>query len=101
MAHAQSEMCAGCHRETWETYRRTGMAQSFYRPSPVRAVEDFTDKNTYYHLASDSYFSMLRREGQYVQRRYQLDSAGRQINMMEKRREKQTRVRKTPPPPPP
>jgi predicted CXXCH cytochrome family protein len=88
MAHAQSEdmrVCAGCHRELWETYRRTGMARSFYRPSPERAVEDLTGKNTYYHLASDSYFSMLRRDGQYFQRRYQLDSAGRQINVMEKR----------------
>ena len=78
-------MCAGCHREVWETYRRTGMAQSFYPLSPENRVEDFTDKNTYYHAASDSYFSMLKRDGEYFQRRYQLDSAGRQINVMEKR----------------
>lgn len=61
------------------------MARSFYRSSPDRTVEDFSDKNTYYHPASDSYFSMVRRGGEYFQRRHQLDSAGRQINVMEKR----------------
>ncbi len=47
-------------------------------------VEDFTEKTTFYHQASDSYFSMLRRDGKYYQRRYQLDASGRQINVMEK-----------------
>ncbi len=48
-------------------------------------VEDFTNKNTFYHQPSDSYFTMLRRGGQYYQRRYQLDSDGKQVNVMEKR----------------
>src|SRR5512142_1513018 len=47
-----SEACAGCHRGIWETYRRTGMGRSFYRPSPLNTVEDYTGKNTFYHKAS-------------------------------------------------
>lgn len=77
--------CATCHREVWETYRRTGMARSFYRPSPTNTVEDYTNKHTFYHKASDSYFSMLRRDGKYYQRRYQIDPDGKQVNVMEKR----------------
>ena len=68
----------------WETYRLTGMARSFYRPSPANTVEDYSDKNTFYHQASDSYFSMLQRDGKYYQRRYQIDFAGKQVNVMEK-----------------
>jgi predicted CXXCH cytochrome family protein len=83
--YASSDICADCHRGIWEKYRRTGMAQSFYRPSPALMVEDFTRNNTYYHKASDSYFTMLARDGNYYQRRYQLDRAGTQINVMEKR----------------
>lgn len=60
------------------------MGRSFYLPSPENAVEDFTEKNTYYHRASDSYFTMLRRDGKYYQRRYQLNSQGQQVNVMEK-----------------
>lgn len=60
------------------------MGRSFYRPSPEAAVEDFTNRNTYYHQPSNSYFTMIQRGGQYFQRRYQLDSAGRTVNVMEK-----------------
>lgn len=79
-----SRVCAGCHQKIWETYRRTGMGRSFYRPSPANMVEDFTSRNTYYHQQSASYFSMLQRNGKYYQRRYQVDSGGKQINVMEK-----------------
>ncbi len=84
-AQSDSKACAGCHKGIWETYQRTGMARSFYRPTPTNSVEDYTRKNTFYHKASDSYFTMLERGGEYYQRRYQLDSGGRQINVMEKR----------------
>lgn len=82
--YAKPEVCAGCHRGIWETYRRTGMARSFTRPSPANTVEDYSNKNTFYHKASDSYFSMLRRDGKFYQRRYQIDFAGKQVNVMEK-----------------
>ena len=45
--YAVAEACAGCHRNIWETYKRTGMARSFYRPSPMKAVEDYTRNNTF------------------------------------------------------
>jgi tetratricopeptide (TPR) repeat protein len=60
------------------------MGRSFYKPSPENTVEDYSRNNTYYHKASDSYFTMLQRDGKYFQRRYQLDSGGKQINAMEK-----------------
>jgi predicted CXXCH cytochrome family protein len=82
--YVSPETCAGCHRNIWETYRRTGMARSFYRLSPATAVEDFTRNNTFYHKPSDSYFTMLGRNGKYYQRRHQIDFAGKQVNVMEK-----------------
>lgn len=60
------------------------MSRSFYRPSPGNVVEDFTKNNTYYHKPSDSYFTMLVRDGKYFERRYQLDSAKQPVNVMEK-----------------
>jgi predicted CXXCH cytochrome family protein len=61
------------------------MGRSFSRATPENMGEDFTHRNTYYHQASDSYFTMLRRDGQYYQSRHQLDPAGQQVNAMEKR----------------
>ena len=76
------ETCATCHRGIWETYRQTGMGRSFYLPTET----DTGGKgSTYYHKPSDSYFSMVQRDGKAFQRRHQLDADGREINVMEKR----------------
>lgn len=79
-AAGQMTVCAPCHRAVWETYRRTAMGRSFYRPAQVTI-----ENATYYHKPSDSYFLMLERGGKIYQRRYQLDASGKQINTMEKR----------------
>ncbi len=60
------------------------MGRSFYRPSPENTGGNDTAKNTFYHKPSDSYLTMLRRDGKYYQRRHQIDPDGRQINVMEK-----------------
>src|SRR5262249_3801791 len=80
-AYAPPETCAVCHRNIWETYRQTGMGRSFYRPSPADTVDHDT---AFYHKPSDSYFTMLRRNGRYYQRRHQIAPDGREINVMEK-----------------
>jgi len=79
-AYVSPETCSACHPGIWKTYRHTGMARSFSRPSP-----DNTPLNDpYYHEPSASFFTMLLRDGRYHQRRYQLDDRGRQINVVEK-----------------
>ena len=84
MAFAQpdrSSVCAGCHREIWESYRKTGMGRSFARASPANTP---LPQRPYYHAPSESYFTLLSRGQELFERRYQLDSAGREINSMEK-----------------
>jgi predicted CXXCH cytochrome family protein len=82
-SYVESQVCAGCHANVWETYRRTGMGRSFYRPKPANKVEDYKTANTYYHRASDTYFAMLERDGRYYQRQYQLGFDGKQSNIRE------------------
>jgi predicted CXXCH cytochrome family protein len=60
------------------------MARSFYRASTATMTGNVARESTYYHKPSDSYFTMLAHDGNYYQRRYQLDSAGSQVNVMEK-----------------
>lgn len=83
--YANPSICAGCHRTIWETYRKTGMGQSFYRPPSIEIVEDFERRNTFYHAPSRSYFRTERRGEEIFQSRYQLDDTGREINALEKR----------------
>src|SRR5207244_12293945 len=65
--YVDSMACAGCHRATYESYRRTGMGRSFYRPAPGNTVEDYQRNNTVYHQPSDRYYPIYSREGHYYQ----------------------------------
>ena len=82
--YVDSRLCAPCHPKIYETYQRTGMARSFYRPAPANTVEDYRLNNSYYHRASDTYFTMLERSGKYYQRRYQIGFQGEETNVDEK-----------------
>jgi tetratricopeptide (TPR) repeat protein/mono/diheme cytochrome c family protein len=77
------QTCEPCHRKIWQTYQLTGMARSFHGPDISNTLA--AGANTFYHRASGSHFDMLERGAEFFQRRYQLDSAGRQIDVMEKR----------------
>lgn len=55
------------------------MGRSFSAAIPGPPLQDF------YHQLSNTHFSMLNREGRYFQRRWQVDSDGKQINVDEKR----------------
>ena len=54
-------------RQLWE-YRRRG----------------YSNKNTYYHKPSDTYFQMIQRGGRYFQRQYQIGFDGKQTPAAEK-----------------
>ncbi len=60
------------------------MARSFYRPSATSSIEDFSKNNPFYHKPSDSYFTMIQRQGRLYQRRHQVDADGKQVNVIEK-----------------
>ncbi|HSP68977.1 MAG TPA: cytochrome c3 family protein, partial [Bryobacteraceae bacterium] len=77
-------LCAGCHPNVSATYRRTGMGRSLYRPSAGNTIGQNSKPATFYHQASDSYFTMLERDGHFYQRRYQMGLDGKEINSLEK-----------------
>ena len=77
--HAQVAACAKCHAKIAASYAKTGMGRSFTRVEP-QAVPD----KPYYHAASDSYFTMLVRDGHMFQRRWQVGFDGNPTNIEEK-----------------
>ena len=77
--YIDSRVCATCHRSIAESYARTGMGRSFRVPGPADQLE-----GAYYHTASDTYFQMIRRDGRYFQRQYQIGFDGKRTNELEK-----------------
>jgi predicted CXXCH cytochrome family protein len=76
--------CAGCHPGVAETYQRTGMGRSFYPPTSANTIGAGKKDVTYYHKASESYFTMEERDGRFFQGRYQIGFGGKKTNVMEK-----------------
>lgn len=83
-AYVDSSACAGCHTAIAETYVKTGMGRSFFRPVPEKMLGDFSASEAFYHAPSDRYYSMQQRDGRYFQRRYQLAHDGTETNVLEK-----------------
>jgi predicted CXXCH cytochrome family protein len=81
--YAEPAACASCHRELYNSYRRTGMGKSFYQPSAENTVEDYSRRNTYYHAPSDEHYTMIRRGNRYFQRRHQIGPDGGETNILE------------------
>lgn len=80
--YVDSQVCAACHQQIYQDYMRTGMGRSFFRPSPSNTLEDYT-KPDYYHALSDTHYSMVRRGGEYFQRRWQIGFDGKETNVEE------------------
>ena len=59
------------------------MGRSFFKPGSASTIEDYAKTPEYYHALSDSHYAMTIRSGQYFQRRWQLDAAGKEINVEE------------------
>jgi predicted CXXCH cytochrome family protein len=82
--YANPKLCASCHPAIAKTWRQNGMGRSFAAPRPEILVEDFTNNNSYYHPASDTYYQMLNRSGVLIQRRYQKGFEEKETNVDEK-----------------
>ena len=81
--YVDATVCASCHRQVANQYRQTGMGRSFFRPTPANTIEDYTTDNEFYHPLSDTHFRMIRRNGEYYQRRWQIGFSGKETNIEE------------------
>jgi tetratricopeptide (TPR) repeat protein len=61
------------------------MGRSLFRPAPANTVEDYTGNNAFYHPLSETHYSMIRRDGAYYQRRWQIGFGGKETNVEESR----------------
>lgn len=83
--YAPAASCFGCHSGIAARYRATGMANSFSAFDAPKTKAAFTRNNSFHHKASDRHYTMTIRDGQAFMKRHQLDSSGREINVVERR----------------
>ena len=81
--YADAASCAVCHAEIARTYALTGMARSFSRADPAKAIADFKSRNRVHHAASARHYTMLERDGALFQRRHEIGFDGSEANVVE------------------
>lgn len=81
--YVDARVCAACHRQIADDYRQTGMGRSFFLPTPANTIEDYTRNNEFYQALSDTHYAMIRRDGEFYQRRWQIGFAGKETNVEE------------------
>src|SRR5206468_12959313 len=83
--YIDSAICANCHGAIADTFHRTGMGRSFSRITPANTLENFKSGKPFYHSSSDTYFAMVQRGSDVLQRRWQIGFDGKETNLEEKR----------------
>ena len=78
-ASVPSQQCNTCHPAVHRDYQHVGMARSFARTSDTPPPE-YTRAATFFHQLSGRYYEAKLQDGKLVQRRYELDANGRQVN---------------------
>lgn len=77
--------CGRCHAELYASYQEVGMARSFADAARAERIEDYDAAVAYHHEPSGRYYRMsLGDDGRPKFRRWQLDEAGREINVYER-----------------
>ena len=76
--------CAHCHADIAATYRQTAMGRSFHRVNASDRTASFKTHNTLYNKASDRYYTMLERDGNLYEQRYQIGFEDQPTNRTEK-----------------
>jgi predicted CXXCH cytochrome family protein len=87
--YADPKVCAECHAGIAATFLKTGMGRSFGRVSlkgeEEKGIGVPVSGKPYHHAASDSYFAMVRHDGAWFQRRWQIGFDGKETDVDEKR----------------
>ena len=83
--YVDSAVCANCHQDVVETYRKTGMGRSFSTPSAQNVAQDFAHASSLVHQPSRMRYSMSQRNGEFFVQRSQTGFDGKETNVMEER----------------
>ncbi|MBT9330094.1 tetratricopeptide repeat protein [Paracidobacterium acidisoli] len=84
-SYVDPAVCISCHQDVEQTFSHTGMGRSIQSPSAAGVIEDYQHKNTLYNQRSDTWYTMVERDGSFYQRRHQVGPDGKEANVLEER----------------
>jgi len=74
------EECFDCHSSIYDSYKKTEMGKSYYKPTLKNVIEDYSKKNVVYDSTTGLYYKMTMEDGAFYQTEYLLDPDGKKVN---------------------
>ncbi len=75
-----NEVCSACHVGIAESFHRTGMGRSLYRPAADNVIEDYTEYNQVDDPRTNLHYRMVQEGDSFYQIEYRQDAAGQRIH---------------------
>ena len=85
VSYVGDEKCRSCHLDITESFHKTGMGKSFYKPSLNNEIEDFSEANIIYDSKSDYYYQVYKKDNEYFQKEFRKDEDGKIIHELDKK----------------
>ena len=85
VSYVGNEECSYCHRDIYNSYLRTGMGRSFYKPNAQPKIENFTSNNHVFDKNNNLYYEMLQDREDYYQLEYRDNDKGERIHELKRK----------------
>ncbi|MEP7146146.1 MAG: tetratricopeptide repeat protein [bacterium] len=85
VAYVGDAKCRNCHSEISDSFHKTGMGKSFYKPSENNEIEDFSNENIIYDAKSDYYYQVYKKGREYFQKEFRKDKDGKITHELDKK----------------
>ena len=85
VSYVGNEECSYCHRDIYNSYLRTGMGRSFYKPNAQPKIENFTSNNHVFDKNNNLHYEMLQDREDYYQLEYRDNDKGERIHELRRK----------------
>ena len=85
VSYVGNEECSYCHRDIYNSYLRTGMGRSFYKPNAQPKIENFTSNNHVFDKNNNLHYEMLQDREDYYQLEYRDNDKGERIHELKRK----------------
>jgi tetratricopeptide (TPR) repeat protein len=84
VSYVGNEECSYCHQDIYNSYLRTGMGRSFYKPNDQPEIENFTTGNRVFDNKNNLHYEVSKDGESYFQLEYRENDRGERIHELKR-----------------
>lgn len=85
VSYVGNEECSYCHQDIYNSYLRTGMGRSFYRPTNQPQIENFSSGNHIFDKKNNLHYEAIKDGENYYQIEYRENDKGERIHELKRK----------------